>query len=265
MRKIILYSCSFFVICDNNTPFRVAPLQLTYGYASCIIKKKKRKYFHKNATLGLQNPLYRVKGPFTKGGNGMDDKKKDLEKIECLNVDDGEILELFFERSEKALELVEKKYGKLCHTVAYRILMSDHDAEECVNDTLLKAWNSIPPQRPSRLSAYLSKIARNTALDMHDKKKASKRDAVTLALDELSECVGDEDFTDELELKDMLNRFLASLPKEQRVIFVRRYWYMCSVSEISKSLSMSVGSVKSSLSRSREKLKAYLERDGQQS
>ncbi|MBO5286568.1 MAG: sigma-70 family RNA polymerase sigma factor [Clostridia bacterium] len=181
-------------------------------------------------------------------------------------MEDKGIIDLFWQRSEKAIEETGKKYQKYCHCIAYNILSSDEDAEECVNDTYLRAWDSIPPQRPDKLSAFLGRITRNLALDRYDARHAQKRsNGIDLAFDELEECLPDhkgEHFTDELALKKAINDFLHSLPQPKRVIFMQRYWYMCAVKDIAKNLKMSENNVKITLMRLREKLKKYLEKEG---
>jgi len=182
-------------------------------------------------------------------------------------LEDEKIVELYFERSEAAITETQTKYGKYCFTVANNILYSKEDAEECVNDTYVRAWNSIPPQRPSKLSAFLAKITRNLALDRYDRIKAHKRsDCAEIALEELGECIPYFDeysqVSSELALKEAINGFLSSLKKEPRIIFMRRYWYLCSVKEIASSLGLSESNVKVSLMRTRIKFKMYLEKQG---
>ena len=182
-------------------------------------------------------------------------------------MEDEKIVELYFERSEAAITETQTKYGKYCFTVAINILYSKEDAEECVNDTYARAWESIPPQKPRILSAFLAKITRNLALDRYDRIKAHKRsDCAESALEELGECIpysdGGMDAADELALKEAINGFLASLKEQTRVIFMRRYWYLCSVSEIAKSLGLSESKVKVTLMRTRLKFKMYLEQQG---
>lgn len=179
---------------------------------------------------------------------------------------DSDIIELFFERSENAVTESENKYGKMCRKVADNILHDFHDAEECVNDTWLTAWNIIPPQKPEYLGAFFSKITRNISLLYFRKKRALKRNGneTHLCIDELAECIADPEqnsISESLELMDTLNRFLESLNKKQRIIFMKRYWFVYSVEEIAKDMSMNTGAVKMSLSRTRIKLKAFLEKE----
>lgn len=153
-------------------------------------------------------------------------------------MDDSKIIELYMERSEQAISETSKKYGRYCHYIAYSILHNDEDSEECVNDTYLRAWNSIPPKRPSKLQTFLGKITRNLSLNKWEKLSAEKRGAgqTSLILDELSECIpAEQDAVNTVEnmvIRDVLDRFLDELPAETRKIFVRRYFYMSPVKEI---------------------------------
>ena len=149
--------------------------------------------------------------------------------------------------------------------IANNILNSFEETEECVSDTWLKAWNSIPPSKPSLLSLFLGKITRNLAINRVKARTAEKRGfgQVSLCLDELAECVGDgESVSDGVELKNALNSFLTALKPEKRRVFMQRYWYMYSVNEIADMNSMSVGAVKTSLCRTRAELKEYLDKEG---
>jgi RNA polymerase sigma-70 factor (ECF subfamily) len=182
-------------------------------------------------------------------------------------MDDQQIVDLYWQRDEKAIDQTQKKYGKYCHTIAYAILHSHEDAEECVNDTYLRAWGAIPPAKPGRLSTFLGKITRNLSLDRYEKNTAQKRSGpVELVLDELSECIPDADSTldpiDMIALGDAINAFLEGLPQKTRQIFLRRYWYMSPVRDIARDTVMSEGAVKVSLLRTRESFKAYLEKEG---
>ncbi|MBQ8408511.1 MAG: sigma-70 family RNA polymerase sigma factor [Clostridia bacterium] len=182
-------------------------------------------------------------------------------------MEDARIVEMYFERNETAIEETQKKYGRYCHYIAYNILYSDPDAEECVNDTYLRAWEAMPPHRPSKLATFLGKITRNLALNRYAYEHAKKRgDGVDVALDELAEVLADpesETGEDEiLGLRELLNAFMETLTEDARVIFVRRYWYMCRVAQIAKDLGLTESRVKVTLHRTREKLKAYLEKEG---
>ena len=178
---------------------------------------------------------------------------------------DEDIVNLYFERSEEAIAACQVKYGKSCHTVAYNILHSDEDAEECVNDTWLRAWNSIPPERPTRLGAWLSTVTRRLALTRYEKKTAAKRyGGLEASLEELSECVtaGSLTIADEVALSEAINGFLASLPTRTRMIFMRKYWYMDSIADIAKALGMGESAVKVTLHRTREKFRKHLAKEG---
>ena len=182
-------------------------------------------------------------------------------------MDDSRILELYWSRSEEAIAETQKKYGRYCHSIAYNILFSDEDAEECVNDTYLKAWSSMPPQRPNRLLAYLGKITRNIALDRYEKNRAQKRSGVVeLALDELGECISDGNtdtsVTDDQALRVAINGFLATLSRRNRMVFVKRYWYLCSVADIAIDMEISESNVKVILLRARRKFREYLDKEG---
>lgn len=180
-------------------------------------------------------------------------------------MDDAAIIELYWARSERAIERTQEKYGARCRATAWNILRSHADSEECVNDTWLRAWDAMPPEWPEKLGAFLGRITRNLALDRLKKRESQKRGGgrFELALSELAECLpSGGDPADELALRELLDRFLASLSEDARVIFLRRYWYMLSVEEIARGLGASRSKVKSSLMRSREKLRAMLEKEG---
>ncbi len=180
-------------------------------------------------------------------------------------MDDNKIIELYFRRDENAITQTKERYGGLLKALAYRILRSSEDAEECENDTYMKAWDSIPPQKPQHFSAYLAKICRNTALKMLEKQQAEKRSAVIIELSqELSECLPDKrslEDTAEKELGDIISTFLRTVSKDNRIIFVRRYFLSETISDISKALGISESKVKSSLFRTRNKLRNYLTKE----
>ncbi len=178
---------------------------------------------------------------------------------------DGDIVELYFARSEEAIAESEKKYGQSCYAVAYRILCDHGDAEECVNDTWLRAWNAIPPEKPTCLGAYLCTITRRLALTRYEYKHASRRFAgVEASLEELSECIpeGCLSVMDEVVIRMAINSFLDSLPTRTRMIFLRKYWYLDSISGIAEALGMSEAAVKVSLHRTREKFRKWLAKEG---
>lgn len=181
-------------------------------------------------------------------------------------MNDNYIVGLFWERSELAIEKTQEKYGPYCESIAKRILGSQSDAEECVNDAILKAWNSIPPNRPESLSAYLGKITRNTALNRYSQSRAKKRSSSNEAvLGEVLEIIPPSestDFTEEITIRDAVNRFLRKLPDNTRIIFVRRYWFMSSINEIASDLGLSQSNVKVTLMRTRDLLREHLKKEG---
>ncbi len=184
-----------------------------------------------------------------------------------LAMDDKQIVDLYWARSETAIEETEKKYGRYCHYIAYQILYSDEDAKEVVNDTYLKTWNTIPPQRPDPLKPYVGMISRQLALDTYEAQHTQKRGGqVPLVLDELSECIPDNDsgadIGESVALSDALNRFIWALPQRTRNIFVRRYFYMSTVAEIAKDFSMKESNVTMHLLRTRKKLEQFLNKVG---
>lgn len=181
-------------------------------------------------------------------------------------MDDKQIVALFWERSEDAIAQTEKKYGRYCHYIARNILYSDQDAEECVNDTYQKAWETMPPKKPELLSAYLRKITRYIAINRYIHDHANKRSlGMQVILDEAEEFIPDPhggDILDEIYLRDVINSFVASLSQEVRVVFVRRYWYMSSVKDIARDYGMTESNVKVTLMRTRNRFKEYLEKEG---
>lgn len=181
---------------------------------------------------------------------------------------DQKIIDLYFARSEDAIAETDRQYGRYCRSIADSILRSDEDTEECINDTYLKAWDTIPPTRPLSLKAYLAKITRNLAIHRYEQATAEKRGGgeIPLVLSELDQCLPDrssaEDGFNESILTDALNRFLGSISKEQRIVFLRRYWYNASVAEIASDMGITEGKVKTILHRLRMKLRAVLEKEG---
>ena len=180
----------------------------------------------------------------------------------CLS--DSEIVSLYWARSETAIEETERKYGSYCYTVAYNVLYCKEDAEECVNDTWLRAWQSMPPEAPRFLSAFLGKITRNLALNRYAHDHAEKRNRhLTEIYDEAAEPFSDgRDMVEEIILQDAVNRFLQGLSRETRILFLRRYWYMSPLRDIAKDYGLPEGTVKSILSRTRRKFKEFLEKEG---
>ena len=179
-------------------------------------------------------------------------------------MEDQQIVQLYFDREERAIPETAKKYGRYFMTIARNILGNGEDAEECVNDTYLQAWNTIPPNRPQMLSAFLGKIVRNLAFNKYKYNTADKRGKgeLPLVLQELAGCIPSaEDVAktyEKKELTQMINEFLAALPEEKRRLFVRRYWYTDSVNDIARHYGMSPAAVSMSLKRLREKLHHFL-------
>ena len=175
-------------------------------------------------------------------------------------MEDSEIVALYWQRDERAIAETEGKYGPFCRGLARNLLGSPEDAEECVSETWLRAWNAIPPKRPSRLAGFFGAITRNLALDRLRKSNSVRAGGgvVTVCLDELAEAVGEEDGTDEIDLRDALNRFLGTLTPAARDIFMRRYWAFQSERDIARARGITAGAVRMSLSRTRALLKRYL-------
>lgn len=182
-------------------------------------------------------------------------------------MEDERIIDLYWARDQEAILKSEEKYGRYLGRIAWNILMDRQDCEECLNDTWLRAWNAMPTARPSVLSAFLGAITRNLSLDCYRKKHASRRGNGQMAgiLDELTDCAGDGEPLERLELLELaasLNRFLGGLDAPKRVMFIRRYWYMDDLAQIAERCGVSEGSVKTTLSRLRKKLKIYLQGEG---
>ena len=182
-------------------------------------------------------------------------------------MEDQAIIDLFFDRSEQAISELSKKYGRLCCKVASNILHNSLDAEECVNDTYLGVWNSVPPQQPNPLLSYVCGITRNLAMKKYHASTARKRNSFyDVALDELESCLSTADTTESefsaRELTELLNQFLKTLDQESRVIFLRRYWYADSISAIALRLRMSDNQVSVRLHRVRKKLQTHLRKEG---
>ncbi len=178
---------------------------------------------------------------------------------------DKEIVELFINGEEKALEIISIKYKNYCISIAERILGNREDAEEIWNDVLSAAWNSIPSKKPENLKLYLGRISRNAALKKLESEKAKKRDGgIKIQLDELSECIPAprlEQQADSVALREFLNNFVRSLSKEQRNIFLRRYWLCEGVREIAERFGYSENKVSMILFRIRKRLKKELEKE----
>lgn len=183
-------------------------------------------------------------------------------------MDDNGIIQLYWDRNNQAIKVTSDKYGHYCKAIARNILNSEEDAEECVNDTYLNAWNSMPTHWPEQLATFLGKITRNLSFNKYKHNHAEKRGGseITLVLDELTGCVSDTDNVEQIldrqELVKAINSFVRNLLPEKRNIFVRRYWYADSISEIAKDYGMLQGSVSKMLERTRKQLKVYLTESG---
>ena len=183
-------------------------------------------------------------------------------------MEDIDIIQLYFDRNEQAIPETAQKYGRYCTTIAVNILGSSEDAEECVNDTYMNTWDSIPPHKPERLSAFLGKIVRNLSINRLSYNTAEKRGGGELSavLDELAECVsGSESIERELERKELvreIDSFLGALSPLKRSIFICRYWYSDSVADIARRYSMKENAVSMVLSRLRIKLRRHLTERG---
>ncbi len=183
-------------------------------------------------------------------------------------MDDNIIVDLYFQRSERAITETATKYGNYCYSIAYNILSNNEDAEESVNDTYNDAWNSIPPHRPSILATFLGKITRRISIDRWRKRNAEKRGGgeIPLVLDELQDCIANvtsvEEEYEKKHLSDVINIFVKSLPETEQKVFLCRYWYVDSIGSISKQFSFSESKVKSMLFRTREKLRLVLIKEG---
>ena len=183
-------------------------------------------------------------------------------------MDDEKIIALYWERDQNAIAETRKKYGRYCYTIAYKILFSDADAEECENDTYFAAWQSMPPAKPTVLSVFLGSITRRLSLDRLRKRYADKRGGgvTEVSLYELEECIPSgksiDDTIEEKALSAAISAFLRKLPVAESSVFIRRYWYFESVSEIAKRYGFGESKVKMMLKRTRDKLLDCLEKEG---
>lgn len=182
-------------------------------------------------------------------------------------MEDEKIIELYFNRSEAAIEETSQKYGSYCRAIANNILGSYEDAEECENDGYRVLWERIPPERPAYFKGFLGRIVRNLALNRYDYNTAKKRNGkFQVVLSELEECIPSkislEQQVEEREISKEITLFLKSIEKEKRIVFVRRYWFSDSIEDIALGFGISESKVKSILFRTRKKLKIHLEREG---
>ena len=179
---------------------------------------------------------------------------------------DSQIIALFWERNEDAIQETDAVYGRKLYAISDKILRSTQDAEESVSDTYMRAWETIPPQKPNYFFAYLAKICRNFSLSRLQWNAAAKRTAEVVSLtDEMRQCIPDRSHERKLEgeeIGQVLNRFLDSISVESRLIFMRRYWYTDSIQEIAARYHISQSKVKTQLHRTRNKLQLFLEKEG---
>ncbi len=178
-------------------------------------------------------------------------------------MEDEKIVALFFQRSEQAIRELDIKYGKVLHKLSYNIVNDREDAEECVSDAYLGAWNAISPEKPSPLLTYVCKIVRNLSLKLYNKKTAAKRNSIyTVAVQEIEDCLSDgntvEDEMEPKELARIIEGFLDTLSAENRVIFMRRYWFSDSCKDIARRVGLTEKNISVRLSRIRQKMKEYL-------
>lgn len=181
-------------------------------------------------------------------------------------MEDRSIVDLYFARDERAIEETAGKYGKLCHSIAYRILNNREDAEECVSDTYVGAWNAIPPARPGNLMAFVCRITRNQSLKRLEFLKREKRSPeVLVSLEELAGILPDERFVSgmgEEDLGQLISRFLRGQKEEVRNVFIRKYYFFDSIEEIARRYAFTQSKVKNMLFQTRIKLKDYLKEEG---
>lgn len=181
-------------------------------------------------------------------------------------MDDNRIMDLYFARNEDAIRHTQDTYGRRLFMLAENIVHNDQDAQECENDTYLKAWNTIPPQHPTYFFGYLAKICRNFALGRLDWNMAAKRNAPVVSLTQEMECcipdASRERELDSRELGRVLDRFLREQSKENRMVFLRRYWYADTIAEIAVRYGIGESAVRMRLNRTRERLSEYLKKEG---
>ena len=193
--------------------------------------------------------------------------KEKIETVEKELLTDEEIVELYWQRQERAIKETDRKYGNYLHTIAYNIIHDNLDCEECLNDTYMGTWERIPPARPNMFRAFLSKIMRNIALDRFRKNRASRRipSELVTSLEELDECIPTQSLETEYFIKELgrlLNGFIGSLTSREEFVFVCRYYYSDKISEIAKLLGMSEKTVSRDLAEIRKNLRELLEKEG---
>ena len=180
-------------------------------------------------------------------------------------MEDRQILTLLWQRAEGAIPALAQKFGNLLYRIAHNLLGSAQDAEECVNDTYLAVWNSIPPNRPEPLQPYVCRIGRNIALNRLRSAAAQKRSGYEIPLEELEGCLSGASLEDEIDARLLgraIDRFLDTVPQSSRVIFLRRYWFGDSIQLIARDRAMTPNAVSVQLSRIRQKLRTYLTEEG---
>ena len=181
-------------------------------------------------------------------------------------MEDSQIIDLFFARSEEAIQTLSEKYGAIYRRLSLNILRDPMDAEECVNDAYLAVWKTVPPAKPSPFLPYLCRIVRNLSIERYRKRRAAKRDdALTLSWDKLEPCLpsagSPEEETDAQELTRLINRYLESLSQQDQLLFMRRYWFLDFYQEIAKLSGLSEKNVSVRLTRLRQKLRIYLQKN----
>lgn len=180
-------------------------------------------------------------------------------------MEDRRIIEYYWSRNEAAIRETDKKYGRMLHGIAWNILTNTEDSEECVSDTYLKAWNSIPPEKPVSLPAYLGRIARNLAINRWHKNRSQKRyNGAEMLLSELSDCVPDSSNveTEANEISEVISKWLYTLPQDDRVLFLRRYWYGDSLKELAGKCGTTQNKLAGRMYRLRHDLRTALEKEG---
>lgn len=182
-------------------------------------------------------------------------------------MEDLQIIELYFQRDEAAISETDHKYGVFCHNLALNVLSINADAEECVNDTYLQAWNSIPPQRPNKLGVWLGRVVRNIAINLWNKKHRQKRYVgIEQLLDELENCIPSpqtlEREIEEKELTEVINKWLLSLSRDDRILFTRRYWNGEALNKLAKEYAVTPGRLAKRMYKLRQDLKLTLEQEG---